>query len=176
MAILISKADFVGVYAISSDAKTDSILDSIIEETEIRTIYELLGKTLGDLFLADANANGGTPADPNYLTIYNRLILDKHRMYCYYFADSYYSFGIKEMLKAYVYVAFHVRSPQISTNVGLRNIQASVSNSAKIDGKYITTVRNKGTEAFRTIQNYIYQNINDFPDFEGVRKNYSFPY
>ena len=176
MATLIEKADFVGEYAISSDAKTNSILDSLIDEIEIRTMYELLGKTLADAFLADADANGGVPTDPNYLIIYNRLMLDVHQMHCYCNADSYYSFGIKEMLKAFVYVQFNIRIAQVSTTVGLRNVQASVSNSAKLDGKYITNVQNKGVEAFRTIQNYIYDNQSDFPDFEGVRKNYAFPF
>lgn len=176
MATLIQRADFVGVYAIANDMKSNSILDTLMDEVELKTIYQLFGQTLGDLFLTDAAANSGVPTDPNYLKVYNALMLDDNSCYCKNGILDRYSFGIKKMLLAFVYVQFFNRAGNVSTQLGLRKVESSVSKNVRLDGKYLCTVQNKGVEAFRVIQRYIELNSGDYPDYNGQEKNYSHPF
>jgi len=69
--LLVSTTDFTGQYAIATDVKTAAKLQSYIDTYEEEYILKLLGKELGDLFIA--SVSGGVPVGARYLTIFNEL-------------------------------------------------------------------------------------------------------
>lgn len=165
-AVLISTSDFVGRYAVAANTIQLPMLQSFIDEIESKWLAELLGVDLKALFLADIGV-GGVPSTPIYTAIYNEIVLQNPNQF-----ESY-SSGMKPMLMNAVYVAYNRRVAQVSTTQGTKVNESTNSRSTGTNNAHYANMYNVAVANFKVIRDYIEQNITDYPDFDGIDKNYA---
>jgi hypothetical protein len=166
MAILVQNSDFVGKYAISLTDNNTPLFNQLATSVELKLINNLLGLTIAPLFLAECAGNNGVPTSADYLAIYNPIQLTNTCNF------ENYSSGIKEMVLAAVWVAWINELSFTSTTLGLR-VQ-DTTNSKPVSGNAFVVVNkyNLSTANYIVIQQYINENIEDYPDFDGIERNY----
>ena len=173
MATLINTNDFINQYAIAGGTFTDGTLLEFINAIEVEMLYKLFGKTMADLFIADSS--GGAPADPLYVALYDAIQLSNYSGGSYYnqryFED--YSSGMVEMLKAFVYTVYNQRANVSATIDGNKNLTTSVSTIVSGFNHYYANIYNKGVANYKVIQQYICENIEDYPDYDGRFLDYT---
>ncbi len=165
-AILSASEDFnYGKYQINDADVTRQGLKEYIKQNELRFVYELLGVELGDLLLADLDANK-KPQTARFVKIFEPLAFDfAHRLVM--------SKGIKDILQGFVYSEF-VREQNYKNNIngsgsGLYPQGDVISaNVAGLAHKY-----NNAIESFWAVQLYIHENKADYPEFNGTTKHYT---
>ncbi|HKZ36116.1 MAG TPA: hypothetical protein VJ184_00595, partial [Chryseolinea sp.] len=92
--IILTLDDFTGFQILARSIQNDPELQSYIDRYEKKYIHQLLGVTLGDLFIADLTM--GVPSDPRFVAIFDTFSKqDDCRIY-----DSN---GIKDILTALVF-------------------------------------------------------------------------
>jgi hypothetical protein len=161
MATIIQRQDFLsGITSITENQFSVDELDFYItEKLENTNIRLILGKTLGDAFIADLTGTPRVPQTAKYLTIFNELDFSISN-------EPYYSTGLKDILKKMVFVSF--TSDQTTFNSGSGNIrivqEAAQANSLVTKNGLIT---NRNYESITNLQNYVMENPTDYPDFKG---------
>lgn len=165
MSKIIRTTDFVGIYAISQNSNSTAVLQSYIDKFETLYIYDLLGKALGDLFLADINPAYSNPATAKFLAIYNSLSIDFSN-------NEVRSNGIKEMLLGFIYFEYVRKNTVKNTLVGNLIAQNEVSQQADWNSTNIYQNYNEAVRTYNSIQIYIEENKGDYPEFNGNFKKY----
>jgi hypothetical protein len=158
---------FVGQYSvpIGGNPAVATEFQSLIDIVETRTIKELFGNTMGTAFLADISS--GVPQDADYLTLFNALLLENPRT----FED--YSTGIVEMLKCFVYFEYYTSTQADPSTQGLKKIDSSNSKNYPNNSHLMMVKYNLGVANYKVIQEYVCDNMETYPDYNGVNKNYS---
>lgn len=171
MSILIGISDFVGIKAISSNSHEVAYIQQFMDTIESKWLLNLLGKTDRDALLLEALGNSGVPTSANYLAIYGEIQLTNH---C---SDwEVYSSGMKDMLINVVYAKWYNFKNLQGTTMGLKKLNSTnADNPAGANFKLKNDV-NLAVNNYRVIQKYIYQNCADYPDFNGINKNYTTPF
>jgi hypothetical protein len=160
---LILNTDFIGKYKISQSTFTTEDLNNFISQYEKKYLYDLLGKTLADLFIADLV--NYVPVDPIYLDVYNEI--NKVINGCLRISD-----GLKNMILGFIYFEYMRKSPVKSgitgntVNVNENSISAGFMHD--IYGRYNESINN-----YHTIQMFCLDDPTTYPDFDGVRKSIS---
>jgi hypothetical protein len=166
MSKIIKTTDFVGIYAISQNSNSTTVLQSYIDKYETLYIYDLLGKELGDLFLADISPAYSNPATLKYLTIYNSLSID-------FINNEVRSNGIKEMLIGFIYFEYVRKNTVKNTLVGNIIAANEVSTQSDWNNTNIYLNYNEAVRTYNSIQTYIEQNLGNYPEYNGNIKKYS---
>ena len=166
MSKIIRTTDFVGMYAISQNSNSTAVLQSYIDKYETLYIYDLLGKELGDLFLADIGTPFNPPLTAKYLTIYNALSIDFVNMEAR-------SNGIKEMLIGFIYFEYVRKNTVKNTLVGNVIAANEVSSQSDWNNTNIYFNYNEAVRTYNSIQIYIEQNSGNYPEYNGNIKKYS---
>jgi hypothetical protein len=162
MGLLINKSDFVGTYALSQSI-SDTIT-SFITEYEEKYLRELLGSSLFTLFKADIVSPAVIPATAKYLTIYNEINKDE----CGYLLHS---DGIKKMLLGFIWFEYVTGTQITHTGTGVVTDVNEISVNA--DNSLTYKQYNRAIDTYRSIQQYIYLNSIDYPEFAGVNKRFA---
>jgi len=165
MGLLIVKADFVGKYALATSTKGNDNIDDYIARYEEKTLRELLGIELFDLFEADVDTPTKLPITQIYLDLYNELTFKNGSL-------IYNSFGLKNILLSIIYF-YYVRDNVVKQTVnGDQKIQSEVSSQS--DQSYLLLRYNEGVDSYNAIQKYCILNKTDvYPTFDGVIKRIS---
>lgn len=164
MGILINTSDFVGKYSISQSSY--SKLGEFIADYETQYLYDLLGKTLADLFIASVVSN--VPVGAEYLAIYNVIELD---LTCSVERNE----GMKNMLLGFIYWEYMRKSPIKNTMTG--NVTNANENSVPTFDSWGLTIRyNSSVNDYQIIQYYINQNLTDYPNYLGSHKGFAQPF
>ena len=163
MGILITKSDFVGVYAIPKTINDN--IDAFINECEEQYLIDLLGVELYDLFKADLVNK--IPQTNIYLTIYNK------------FTEAigsfvYSSIGMKNMLLGYLY--FEITRDNNTKNTSSGQVVNTVETSVRSGNAMLFKKHNDSIKTHKVIQTYILDNLDVYPTFKGIVKNYSSPF
>lgn len=161
MGLLINKSDFVGRYAL--DKSVSDKIDAYILEFEKKHIYDLLGKELADLLLADLVLQ--VPQTQRFIDLVDEIsFVECNRLY--------YSFGLKKILLSVVWFYY---TREIRINAGQNGSVINQSETAKSDipmtfifGRY-----NEGIDSYNTVQRFCVANILIYPEFLGVVKQKS---
>jgi len=159
------QSDYIGKFAISQNKFDNAELNLYIDDVERTVLIDLFGLAMYNDFVADLDSNN-VPMSANYLFIFNEFEV---KIDCIY-SEKMYSFGIKEMLKRFVY--FHYLRDQNKTNSSIGNVKSKgvASNIIKlVDGALIREY-NYGVGYYNAIQQYINDNLIDYPLFNGVAK------
>lgn len=161
MGLLIVKADFIGQYALATSTKGDDNIDAYISKYEEKTLRELLGIELFELFKADVNGTTKKPTTQIYLDLYNELSFRYQNWILS-------SFGIKNILLSIIYF-YYVRDNRAKQTLnGDVNVQTEVSTPA--NGSYLLLKYNEGIVSYDAIQKYCLTKLDVYPLFEGVVK------
>jgi hypothetical protein len=164
MGILIKNTDFVGKFAIAQNSFSN--IDVFITQYETNYLYDLLGKTLADLFIA--SVVNYVPVGAAYLAIYNTIELQYN---CYTYRNE----GMKNMLLGFLYYEYMRKNPIKSTISG-QVINANENSTFYYDNWGMTNRYNESAESYQIIQQYISDNSTDYPDYLGQQKQYALPF
>ncbi len=166
MGLLITRADFEGRWKLAKSSADE--INAYIDEFEPRYLKDLLGQELYDLFAADVTANlvAKVPTDPLYLKIYNALTIT-YSLGC----GEARSEGMKNMLLGFVFFEY-VRGNRVKQSVSGDNKQQTEV-AAPSDSTYLHLRYNDSILYYQVIQEYILNNLEEYPTFNGNRKRYN---
>lgn len=165
MADILNITDFdSGKTEIAYNTYQQADLQYYIDRYEREYLIDLLGVVEYNAFIADLV--GGVPTSAKFLTIYNPLAeeINDHNITTY---------GMKVMLQGFVY--FHyVRDNMVGqTTGGSKRTESDNSTNITATSALIQARFNDSVEDFRSIQFYIENNEDDYPDFNGKNMGYS---
>ena len=179
--IILSTSDFSekGKYYIPFNTKlcgSVQELQAYIDRYEKRYLIDLLGCELSELFIADLV--DGVPASPIYQDLYNEICEDLTQGF-----DSFYyghcgckpkriiSRGIKSMLQGFIFFQYMRDQPNAKGLTGVNKQKAENSEMVPFGTWGISEYYNESIEDYQNIQYYIYENKENYPSFNGVKKN-----
>lgn len=152
---LVEISDFTGTYAIPIDQFTSDEFEAVRDAHQFDMIYLLMGGELGDLFIADLDSNG-VPQTARFEALYDPFTED-------YNGTVIKSLGIKEMVKAYLYMLFS-RDNNVSLTI-TANVKKNGENSSTTSNSlFIVRKYNQAVDTAKAIQWYICQNSDDYPE------------
>ena len=157
--MILATTDFEsGLTRIAQDSNTIIDLTTYLTtDNEKRYIYDVMGKTLGDLFIADLV--NGVPQTAKYLTIFNPFHFVE--------GDTTYSnIGLKEILKYFVYFEYTSSQTVINQSGGNQGILTEASTPEGLIKKG-EIIYNRAVDNTTNLQCYLIDNSTDYPDFAG---------
>jgi len=169
MAIL-QESDFLNnpVYDIARTKQSLKELPALIDDVEKNELQQLLGCELYELFIADLTANTPqTPQNSPYTEIFDPFCKND------YSCGPLVSKGIKDMLMAFVYFQWHSYNLNKSVAGGVVRVDAENSEQVTGNGFNIYVKQNRGIATYQAIQQYICENLNTYPTYDGITKNNS---
>lgn len=150
------KTDYVGEYKISKNCFLD--LELYIEKYEPYYLKLLLGADLYALFKADLTAvDPQIPQTTRFLSIFNSFTSDEDGCV----RDSE---GIRKMLVQFIYFRFVRESSHFNTAAGQVVNNVEVSSNTPYAGYNLMEAYNQGIKNFQTIQWYIRDNDDVYPE------------
>lgn len=166
MGIFVNQYDFENQskFQLSTGLYTNQKITNYIDRYEKDYIMELLGVELGNLFFADVS--GALPVTPKYLKIYQPFYEQISFTYMG-------SKGMKDMLMGFIYFEYIKDMATNVTPVG--SVKPKEQNSSVVSAHNpIYLVYNESISTYNAIQEYIYFNMNDYPEFRGLNKKYAY--
>lgn len=164
--ILVSKDDFSGMFTLARTPFTDTELQAYIDEYEARTICDILGVELGELFIA-ALADSA-PLDSRYITIRDSFILQDTTSCTKKIRESK---GMKQILVSVIFYKY-VSQTQIKhsqTGVKLNKAETSDVLSVRAAMRFGESKYNESLEWVEAIQWYCETYAAaDYPEYNGV--------
>tara|TARA_R110001606_G_scaffold91591_3_gene204249 strand:+ start:1640 stop:2140 length:501 start_codon:yes stop_codon:yes gene_type:complete len=152
---IVVKTDFRGEYNISKNCYDQ--LDFFIEKYENYYLVRLLGAELYTLFIADLTVtNPQIPQTSRFLNIFNLFNIDDNN--CIVISE-----GIREMLVQLIYFHYVRESQVINTAGGTVSNSVELGLNASFMGN-IVQVYNQGVNNSHSIQWYICDNLNVYPE------------
>jgi len=160
MAIL-ATSDFTGKWAIPTPFNGgDTILQSYIDHYEPKYLNQLFGAALYVLYLAD-------PVDPIYSVLTDPFEFDSE-VITEGVGRVQISEGLKTMLKNFVYAHYQKEDLGIPTSGGNVNIIPEGGENMNDNRTNIFAYFNQGVKTYKAIQQFIVENRDDYPDYNGV--------
>lgn len=156
--------DYKGFYQITQNSHSVAELQTYIDDLEPERLRDLLGCTLFDLFTADLV--GGVPQAQRFKDIFDPFCDDDGNTT----GLQQRSQGIPVMLKGFVYYDY-VKDSDFS-NVITGNIKNEFSNSVTSSSvEYGLRQRyNRAILSYEAIQWFIWDNLTDYPEYNGIAK------
>lgn len=144
---------FTGRYKIASNKFSD--LQSYIDEYEPKYLRMLMGADLYALFVADLVAN--VPQTARFISVFDPFNIDDGD--CLMVSE-----GIKKMLVQFIY--YHYVVDMAFTNTQAGNVRNSMELSEQLGYKGSNTVQayNEGVNNYKSIQWFICDNSEDYPE------------
>lgn len=159
--MIVTIADFTGVYEISVNNYNQVRIQEAIDRYEGYYLKRLLGLTFASAFIADLV--DGEPVNPDYLTIFNPLdIQDDFMMWN--------SQGIKDILLACIYYHYITEKTVQDSMSGAVRSDAEVAKVVTHDNAFrMAEIRwNSMVPSWETVQKYCVDNEATYPDFKGT--------
>ena len=183
MATLITIDDMKGTVQLQMDDCTEDLFDEIRDEWQDCYIYKLLGAELGDLFIADYDANSPTTLTPRFQAIFDKFQKDVDE--CISFAGYDYtvfngklvkSRGIKKYIEYIVWFYF-ARNNNVIISLAGNKVSLGENSTPSADGFNLARNFNKAIDTGRAIQWYICNNEDghEYPEYNGQHLDYVIP-
>jgi len=167
--MFLTAADFTGKYKIAKDCFSKTELDLYIIKYESFYLKDLLGCELYDLFVADLTIiDPIIPQTQKFLDIFDSFCKDDA---C---GVMYRSEGILEMLKGFVYYHYVLDQGFKNTMIGTVNNTAAFSKNVSSAMSTIEDRYNLAADSYISIQLFMVDNSDIYPEFNGVKKKLSF--
>lgn len=165
---IVAPEEFIGINKISQNSFDKIELQKYIDYYEKYYMVRLLGSDLYSLLLADLDVNN-EPQSPIYESIFNEFTIDDN--YCVIHSD-----GIKYMLLGFIRFRYGLDKQLAVTPVGItRNLNENsehvTSWSTPLHNSYNTSI-----DTYKSIQYYINDHIEDYPNYNGQCLKYSIPF
>ncbi len=166
MGLLIAATDFTaGKHDLAIAPEDTERIDAYIARYEEPYLIDLLGVVLFNLFKADIAVQPGPPAAAIYLAIYNAIREDDGCIRI--------SRGMKDMVKAFVWWEYVRDQKYKHTKAGFSVDRVENGSPVNFDDVSISTRYNEAIRDYETIQWYIRDNSNQYPDYNGQDKGMS---
>jgi hypothetical protein len=159
MAQLIAPSDFDGFFALAKSTFKTPVLQDYIDRYHDITIRKLLGKDLGNLFIADIPAF----PTPRLATLNNPFTEQDNTLIRE-------SRGVKDLLLAVVFYYYHFDQQNQSSQSGVakRDVEAGIVNSPENAARFAEKKWNDMIETWENIQWYCKTfDPAIYPDFKG---------
>jgi hypothetical protein len=147
--IIVQKSDFVGFQSVARSTANDAILQACIDRNEKNYIYQILGVTLGDLFIA--SLVNGVPVGARYLAIFNEInILDNYTLHQ--------SKGLKDILVSMIMWNYLTENAATDSQSGVMAMQSESANTSGFENvnRFAEKRWNDALENIDTITWYVY--------------------
>lgn len=165
MANILTLADFdSGKAKVNYNSHQEGDFEAYITRYERVYLIELLGVELYNLLIADLVA--GVPSSSRFLAIYNPIAVEIS-------GENVTTRGIVEMLKGFIY--FHWVRDNMTQQTTVGSKRTSSENATNISGTsaLIQARFNDSVEDSRNVQLFIYENDEDYPEYNGKEIGYS---
>lgn len=165
---LVTTSDFTGAWAISKSFNRDNTtLQTYIDYYENKYMNELFGADLYVLFTA-----GIAGSDPIYEALRDAFAFDDEGRY-----DQgkrvVISEGVVFMLKCLIYVHYQRQDLGVETSLGKITPEVEGGELQRDNRTGDFANYNRGIKTYKAIQRYIEVNSEDYPDFNGIEKGYT---
>lgn len=161
MANIIQQSDFVGKYQLSQNDTIEDKLEDFIDQFYPDYVREILGATLGNLFIADLDVSG-VPTNPIYLEFYNPFEIDDGTIIRK-------SIGMKKIILGFLYYEIARDSNFFNSMSGNRATDGENSSFVNM-GDPFSTIFNLSVASAWAVQWYVdvhNPNGNDYSSFNG---------
>lgn len=152
-----------GVYQLPFSSISAKNLTSYIAEFEPEYLSDLLGCELADLLNADLDEN--TPQSERFIKIFEPFC---ETIRCEYTK----SLGMKIMLKGFMYFKYGNSLTNDLTSVGAKNNDSENASTVKASATRLISNYNRSIQTYKSIQDYICENADTYPEFKGVEKEF----
>lgn len=165
--MILAASDFEGgKYQISYDPNTQTDLEVYLtDDNEKSLLYELMGKTEADAFIADLVS--GVPVTAKWTAIFNWFSYNED-------SEVITCDGLKEYLKGRVYYQYVSQQPIVNLAQG----NARLTNDASVEESLVTkeiVLYNRVIHEGEKIQYYMYWESATYPDFNGNKLYFASP-
>jgi hypothetical protein len=160
---IVTISDFSGSVQLQRDNQTEAKFNLIRDEFTNEYIYKLLGVVLGNLFLADLDANG-VPQTARFESLYDPFQEDWNN-------EIKQSRGIKFFVKNIIWYYYSRQNNVVITTAGNRTKKGENSDPS-LDGMYLAKNFNASINTGKAIQWYISQNFATYPEYNGQKLDY----
>ncbi len=161
---IVEISDFIGAAKIQKGTFNTDPFNSIRDEFSDDYIYRLLGVELGDLFLADLDANG-VPQTARFITIFNAIKQDRDN------GGILNSKGIKYYITMIVFF-FYARNNNIAISLAGNKVTVSENSNNLVDQTKLVSDYNKGIDTAKAIQIFINEDSATYPEYNGQHLDY----
>lgn len=156
------------MYNIALTSTAEAELGALIDDVEMTCLQDLLGCDLYALFITDlTNDTPQVPQTQLYKDIFEAFCKDNTN------CGIQRSHGIKDMLMAFVYFAWHNYTYTQDTASGMVGIDSENSSKASPDSVGLYNKYNRGIKSYKAIQWFIFDNSTIYPTFNGIRKDFT---
>ena len=171
MAILTTDDFKNGRYIIPVVGQQKTDLELYIDRIEFEYLPKLFGKDLYDLFLADLLLpTAGEPTDPRFEKVFYPFIAQPD-------ATLYESWGIKEMLKGFIYYHFIADDTSRVTTIGIKISIGENSNNVSAIHHDILCRFNDSVATMCSIQWWMsIEDKENYPEYKGIFEPFNHPY
>ena len=163
---LVEITDFKGRFLLAKNTYSVATIQSYIDEFVASALANLLGAELAEDFMLDLNGSG-TPVSPEFLALYNPFTKDECN-------EVITSRGIKHYLIGIVYWWYMVEDrvqPSAAGGSGQPKIEVSQTGRKPAAEHYQRY--NAAIDTGRSIQVYIENNLDIYPNYNGQRLLYN---
>lgn len=166
---IVTPFDFNGKYVVARSGSQSDQITEAVSDNEMKFLAMVLGVELRDTLLNDLGG-GGIPVTPKYLYIYNAFQVQS-------FCDNKLlsSNGMKRMLLGFIYFTI-VNDKRTSPSFMGGNTRPVTENSEQVIDLKMFDYYNESVNSSRAIQEYIRQNIEDYPEYKGQEIRYNSPF
>ena len=169
MGLLIDKIDFVGKYHLSK--MISDKIDYFIDYYERAYLYEVLGKPLADLLIADLVNK--VPQSPEYIAIYNDIYLSGN---CCCNSSNKFNKGLKDILLGFVWYEYVRQTKHVNTGVGMVTNVSEISKNSDFTHNFLYKNYNDAVDGANVIQCYIKENSATYPLFCASKMLNNYPF
>lgn len=165
---IIQPTDFTenALYDIALTMQVENEMPAFIDVIEKDILQELLGCELYDLFIADLTPT--TPQEPQ-----TQIYIDLFNAFCEQDDICARSYGIKDLLQGIIYFEWHRYNQNKSVSSGIVRMDSENSNLANMASANLYEKYNRAIKSYQAIQTYICSNIDVYPTYKGVNKDFA---
>lgn len=165
MAVFVANSDFTGRYVIARNTLVNEQVNEIVNQFEEYYLNRVLGVSLATALIEDSAS--GTPTDPDLLELFEPFSMQDNCT-----NEVYQSFGIKQMLKGFLYFEIIKERKEVPALTG-GNVEPENENSNLILGDKLFDFYNEAVRTARAIQYKCMQESEKYPNFKGMKIYYA---
>lgn len=167
MALILQASDFeTGITKIGyNDLTQDTLETYFTDDKQTEWIYLAIGKTEGDLFIADISSYA--PASAEWIAVFSEFNFEIS-------SRTYFCIGFKEILKYLAYYEYVSDQTMFNTPGGNKSLSSEAATNEGIIQK-ATILHNRAMDNIHTLRCYMDENSASYPNLEQQYLPYNSP-
>lgn len=171
---IITHLDFTGKYVVAKNGIQTPQITETIADNEMKFLSMVLGVELAKLYVADLDENGVLVSE-RFQAITDPFQVQESEMLSCRNSSILSSVGIKRMLLGFIYFVI-VNDKRTAPSFMGGNTKPVTENSEQIIDLKMFDYHNEAVNSSRAIQEYIYQNRSEYPEYKGQLIRYNSPF